>query len=154
MFLEPSVVQTGKTPVFIGRPNRNGHNANSRQTDAGANTNTIDPRGRAPTGVERSADTPHNDDFETKAITHDYSNTWPSRPGPRREASGKGPPPYAVSGLAVLLVPPKTSSRRESSDGLGGTCSTASPDIAEGAPDRRLRRGRPRGPSALPGAAR
>ena len=49
-----------------------------------------------------------------------------------RAASGKGPPPYAVSGLAVLAVPPKTSSRRESSDGLGGTASAASPDTAEG----------------------
>ena len=48
----------------------------------------------------------------------------------RREASGKGPPPYAVSGLAVLAVPPKTSGRRGSSDGLEGTASTASPDTA------------------------
>ena len=58
----------------------------------------------------------------------------------RREASGKGPPPYAVSGPALLFVPPKTSSRRQASDGLGGTASAASPDTAEGAPDRRLRR--------------
>ena len=50
----------------------------------------------------------------------------------RREASGKGPPPYAVSGLPVLQVPPKTSSRRQASDGLGGTNSTGSSDTAEG----------------------
>ena len=147
------MVQTGKTRVFIGRPFRNGQRRVRDKQMLGRTPIKSTREAARPTGVERS-ETPLTTVISIQGYNPLLFKHMATAARARREASGKGPPPYAVSGLAALLVPPKTSGRRESSDVSGGTNSTASPDTAEGAPARRLRRGRPRGPSALPGAAR
>ena len=82
-----------------------------------------------PTGVERS-ETPLTTVISIQGYNPLLFKHMATAARARREASGKGPPPYAVSGLAALQVPPKPSEAWRRLDVLGGTCSTGSPDTA------------------------
>ena len=105
MFLEPSVVQTGKTRVFIGRPNRNGKRRVRDKQMLGRTPIKSTREAARPTGVERS-ETPLTTVISIQGYNPLLFKHMATAARARREASGKGPPPYAVSGLAALAVPP------------------------------------------------